>query len=311
METKKYIVKFKEIHKSKYEYLIKESDILNTKKIKIKCPIHGVFKQLVCNHLKGAGCKECGYIEKGLKSRNTQEWFIQKFKEIHDEKYDYSKVKYTLNHEKIEIICSKHGSFFQTPTSHFYAKAGCKKCYSEEQSKNLRLNSNELVNKIDKDILESYPFDASSYKKMGSKIRVKCKIHNLDYEQIAQSYFKGCIGCPKCVTSLGEIKIRNFLDINKIKYIAQKKFEDCKYKRQLSFDFYLPDLDLCIEFDGQQHYKKVIRKRQESLKIIQKRDKIKNQYCEINKIKLIRIPYWDSQNIDSILKLSIELLNIY
>lgn len=72
----------------------------------------------------------------------------------------------------------------------------------------------------------------------------------------------------------------------------QKKFDNCKYKRKLAFDFYLPDLNICIEFDGQQHYISIDRWGGDNgLKTRQIRDEIKNKYCENNNIILIRIKY--------------------
>jgi hypothetical protein len=61
-------------------------------------------------------------------------------------------------------------------------------------------------------------------------------------------------GCPICKSSRGEIKIINFLLKNNIQFIPQKTFEGCKYKLNLEFDFYLSDFNICIEFDGEQHF---------------------------------------------------------
>lgn len=107
--------------------------------------------------------------------------------------------------------------------------------------------------------------------------------------------------------SFGEEKIEAILNTLKIRYKAQKTFEKCvnlKTGRKLFFDFYLPDYNICIEYDGEQHYYAKDNydypgwRTQDNLLKTQYRDSIKNQYCKENNIKLIRIPYWDYDKLD-------------
>lgn len=100
--------------------------------------------------------------------------------------------------------------------------------------------------------------------------------------------------CKKCSNSIsnGEVAVSKWLDSHKISYQTQYKFKDCKYKRVLSFDFYISNLNICIEFDGAFHYKKQPHITEEQFNEQQIRDNIKNKYCENNGIKLIRIPFW-------------------
>ena len=114
--------------------------------------------------------------------------------------------------------------------------------------------------------------------------------------------------CPECtnVESHGEYEVRMFLEQNGINYIPQYRFNDCKYKNTLPFDFYLPDYNVLIEYDGEQHYKPVNwgcdkDEREKLFKLTQIRDQIKTEYCKNNNIKLIRIPYYDFNNISTIL----------
>lgn len=97
----------------------------------------------------------------------------------------------------------------------------------------------------------------------------------------------GCLNKSK-----GEIYIEEILQENNINYIPQKRFEDCKNKRTLPFDFYLPNYNICFEFDGRQHSEPVSfwggEKRFKDLKF---NDSIKDTYCRENGINLIRIPY--------------------
>ena len=102
----------------------------------------------------------------------------------------------------------------------------------------------------------------------------------------------------------GEDKIIKILQEIKCNFIHQYKFNDCKDKRCLPFDFYLPDYNLCIEFDGEQHYNPKFGK--ENFKKTREHDKIKNNYCKSNNIKLLRIPYWEGNNMEKIIKDSLK-----
>ncbi len=133
-----------------------------------------------------------------------------------------------------------------------------------------------------------------------------CKNHkNIGIQQTSWTHFKeienGCHYCNK--VSKGENKICNYLSNNNIDFIKEYIFDDCIYKKHLKFDFYIPILDLIIEYNGQQHYSPVkIFGGEEKYKETIKRDKIKIDYCKNNKIKMIVIPYWDYDNIETILE---------
>ena len=87
--------------------------------------------------------------------------------------------------------------------------------------------------------------------------------------------------------------IRQWLINNGIEYEYQKSFADCRDKRSLPFDFYLPEYNVCIEYDGKQHYESIeYFGGEESFAYTQRHDEIKNQYCADNNIKLLRIPYF-------------------
>lgn len=115
--------------------------------------------------------------------------------------------------------------------------------------------------------------------------------------------------CPKCASNIskGERAIKSFLTLNNIKFDMQFRFDDCKNIIPLPFDFYLHDYNTCIEYDGEGHYMPIKRGKitdseaQEVLENIKLRDDIKTSYCERNNIKLIRIPYYNFDNINNIL----------
>jgi hypothetical protein len=223
--------------------------------------------------------------------------FIEKSKSIHNNKYDYSKVIYINSHTIIDIICPLHGIFQQKPYVHSRG-GGCKKCAS--------INRIEKSTKILEDFIEEsnlifnnkYIYDKSVYITNKTDIIVTCPIHG-DFITTPNKHLSHKLGCPYCtVRSKGESIISKFLCENGIDYIQEHSFDDCFYKNKLRFDFYLKKFNICIEYDGPQHFKNV-KFYKDSLDEIKIRDSIKNDYCENNNIELIRISYKD--NIDFIL----------
>lgn len=120
-----FIQKAKSVHGNKYDYSLVKYEKVN-QKIQINCFKHGVFSQVANSHLNGYGCPKCQYDLLSSSFTCSQDEFIQKAKDVHGDKYDYSLVKYTGCFDKIKIICKKHGVFMQTPSRHLCG--GCLKC---------------------------------------------------------------------------------------------------------------------------------------------------------------------------------------
>ena len=109
------------IHHNRYDYS-KVKYINNKSKVCIICPDHGEFWQIPSDHLNGKGCPQCaGNV------RYNKDTFVEKAKNIHNDRYDYSKVQYVNAHTKICIICTEHGEFWQTPNNHLNGN-GCPLC---------------------------------------------------------------------------------------------------------------------------------------------------------------------------------------
>jgi hypothetical protein len=183
-----------------------------------------------------------------MNKRLTNQQFIDMAIKIHGNKYNYDKVNYNGNKNKICIICPVHGEFWQRPDSHLWQKQGC----------------------------------------------------------------------LKCSNSKGEIKISKILNKLNINFTREKTFKDLKGAGNgyLRFDFYLPDYNILIEFDGRQHfnikyYNKYYGKHEQNdydnLKI---HDYIKTKYCKKNNIKLIRIPYYKSNKVEEILDFNLLLKKV-
>lgn len=273
-----FILKSNTIHNNKYDYS-RVIYINSHTKIKIICKEHGIFEQVPYQHIRGCGCPNCNKFKK----LDTKE-FIDRSNEIHNNKFDYSLVNYINNRKKIIIICPEHGKFEQTPGDHLRG-IGCSKCSMRKKKTNddFILKSNEIHNFF-------YNYSKVEYKSAHKKVIIICKIHG-EFKQTPNSHFKG-VGCPYCKKSKGETKILNFLKEKNIKFEPQKTFENCKYKQLLSFDFYLPDFNTCIEYDGEQHFSRYrFEKDNTKFEIRKKRDQIKTNFCIENDIKLIRIKY--------------------
>ena len=128
--TEEFIKEASILHNNKYDYSKVTFVDVHTK-VCIICPIHGEFWQTPHMHLsKKQGCPKCGGT-----SKLTTEEFIQKAKEIHGNKYDYSKVNYISNSDKVCIICPEHGEFWQKVNDHISGKKGCPKCKLKSQTK--------------------------------------------------------------------------------------------------------------------------------------------------------------------------------
>lgn len=123
--TNLFIEKAKKIHGDKYDYSVTEYKNVG-EKIRIKCPIHGIFKQTPYNHLSGCGCPECGKQKTIHDNKLTNEEFVSRAIKIHNGKYQYEDI-YVSYKEKIRIKCPIHGVFEQTPDDHLQGK-GCYKC---------------------------------------------------------------------------------------------------------------------------------------------------------------------------------------
>ncbi len=141
-------------------------------------------------------------------------------------------------------------------------------------------------------------------------LKWKCNLCNEIFYN-AWVYVYGDGGCNLCTISKGENRIKQFLKLYNIEYIHQYVFDNCKNKRVLRFDFYLPQYNLCIEFNGKQHYESVdLFGGEEYLELRKKLDKIKFDYCINNNINILVVPYWDYNNIEEILLKELNNYNI-
>ena len=127
------VAELKKIHGDKYDYSKVEYVDYGTP-LTIICPKHGEYHQIFYHHRKGHGCPKCGNKISSQKQTFSQEKVIASFKRVHGDKYDYSKVVYVRNYEKVIIICPEHGEFLQAPSGHKSGQ-GCVKCGHKQRLK--------------------------------------------------------------------------------------------------------------------------------------------------------------------------------
>ena len=245
MNRNQFIFKAIAIHGNNYNYSFVE--YVNSK-IKIICPIHGIFKQTPNDHLRGAGCSKCGF-ERSSKLRNNiaANSFLEKVTNIHKNIYNYSLVEYQKSDINVKIICRIHDIFEMTPNRHLKG-FGCQKCKIDK----LFGTTEIFIKKATIVHNDKYDYSFVEYFNAKTKIKISCSNHGI-FEQIPNDHLNGA-GCPKCNQSRGEKIIATNLQNKNIIYNYKHTFDNFKYIKNLFFDFYLPDLNTCIEYDGRQHY---------------------------------------------------------
>jgi len=183
--TEDVIKEFREAHGDKFDYSL--VDVVGvTKKVKIICPIHGVFEQTPNHHLKSkTGCLKCAGYGK------TTEDVIKEFREAHGDKFDYSLVEYKNAKTKVKIICPTHGVFEQSFESHLKNKTGCPKCAGHGKT------NEEVVKEFREVRGDKFDYSLVEYKNNKTKVKIICPIHGI-FEQVPTLHLKNKTGCPKC-----------------------------------------------------------------------------------------------------------------
>jgi hypothetical protein len=339
-----FIEKARKKHKNFYSYE-KVNYVNALTNVTITCPVHGDFEQTPNNHLSGRGCKYCA---NEAQVADASAKFIPEAREKHKDFYSYKNAKYINTYTKVTITCPVHGDFDQTPSNHLSGQ-GCKYCANEAQVADA---SAKFIPEAREKHKGFYSYEKVIYVNNRTKVTITCPVHG-DFDQEPSSHLRG-YGCPdcNCNESKGEKRMRHYFKDNayliisqhKFKnhedkrrvmgnvYISQYHFSDCKYKKPLPFDGFLPKYNLCIEFQGEQHYKirfwvniiknrtkyklkplsekELIKQAEEKLKFQQMKDRIKKQYCKKNNINYLVIPYWDIDNIENIIKEKIESIKL-
>jgi hypothetical protein len=202
MNTERFIKRARLVHGDKYDYSLV---VCNNSfdKVKIICPVHGEFEQSPDNHLYNKGCSQCALDN----SRLTTDEFINKAREIHGDKFDYSKVNYVKSDELVTIICSKHGDFLQTPNAHLRGN-GCKYC--------TKLNTEDFIERSKLKHGDKFDYSKVDYVGCDYKVIIICPKHG-EFRQIAWNHMLGQ-GCPRCNISRPQQEVADYIGDSSLCY---------------------------------------------------------------------------------------------
>lgn len=277
-----FIKKAKKLYGNKYSY--EKVEYVNSKtKVKIICPKHGEFLITPNNFLRDHECPKCKGEKISLSKQYDIDKFIEKAKQKHSDKYNYSKVNYINSQIKVCIICCKHGEFWQKPSEHLQGY-GCPICGGTK-----KITLEQFIERAKEKHGKRYDYSNVNYINYKTKVEIECKVCGNKFWQTPHDHLNGK-GCPKCKQSHMENHAEKILEINHILYESQKKFF---WLGLQSLDFYLPKHSIAIECQGQQHFELTrFTKRDEKdyaekmLQTIKKRDLRKFNLCNDNNIKL-------------------------
>lgn len=289
----------------KFDYSLNEYENTGSKVI-LTCKTCGnVFKRKYNILIYNSDCPYC----KGTARIQNTEWLINKAKEIHGDKYDYSEAEYTGNDNKIKIIChqkdefgEEHGAFYATPHAHIGTmKSGCPKCSGKHKT-----TTEEFIKKAKKIHGDKYDYSETEYVRALSPVAIICPKHGKFFQK-PNGHLAGQ-GCPYCKQSHIEREIRMLLEENNIDF---KQEYTPEWLKPLHLDFFIPSKNIAIECQGLQHFKPVkYYGGEEGLKIRQERDNRKFEACVKNGVKII---YFADYNYDfpyEIIKTKTKLLEI-
>lgn len=270
--------------------------INNRVNILCKCKKHNItWMANPRSLLNGSGCIYCGKEKVHNALSISHENFIDKMSVVNPSIEVLE--KYYNNHTNILCKCKKCGYEFRaTPHNLLDSLTTCKKCYGTVLRTTESFKEEMFLLNKDIEII-------GDYVNSKTKIKCKCKKCNNIWETTPDVLTRG-FGCPSCSESKGESKINNFLVNNSICFSSQYKYDGLVGvgKRQLSYDFYLPDYNLLIEYQGLQHEKPIEWfGGKKHFEIQQEHDKRKREYAKEHNIELLEIWYWDFDNIENIL----------
>ena len=276
-----------------YEYkLLSKSYKNNRTKLEVMCPEGHIFSVRFNNFKNGSRCPICyGHVKYSYDEvKNVFEY----------EGYKLLSNEYINKDSKLEVMCPE-GHIYFTSLNVFKRGFRCPHC-SGKAKHNLDF-IRYFLNK------NGYELLSTEYINAHTPIYMKCPEGHI-FKMRFGDFKNNNRRCPICSSSNGELEVSYILDNLGIKYIREYIFKDCKFKSYLPFDFYLPEYNILIEYDGIQHYEVIdYFGGFDGFVDTKIRDTVKNIYCDKNNIKLIRIPYFEFDNIKNIIDAKINKMH--
>lgn len=250
-------------------------------------------------------CNKCGKDKGSFKTRHS---ITHVKRQCNDWNLVLLSDTYTNAQAKLELKCLC-GKEYETTYNQLQGgkQRQCPSCGKAKQVYSRRKTDNEFKEEVLLLVDQEYLF---LDKYINSKTHLLCRHTNCGHTyKVTPDSFLGGKRCPKCNSSKGEQVVQSYLDKNTLFYTRQFKFKDCINKRRLPFDFAVfsdesqEKPEFLIEYDGQQHFIPMGfgGSSSNNFKRTIKNDRIKDDYCKQNGIELIRIPYWEQDNIEEIL----------
>lgn len=220
-----------EIHGDRYDYS-KVDLIRRNHKVCIICREHGEFWQTPDNHVNShQGCPKCARALVGQKNTKSTEWFLERARSIHGDKYDYSESNYVSARTKLCIICHEiddggheHGPFWMEPTQHLNNREGCPKCGHP------RHTTEWFSQEAKKKHGEVYDYSQTEYINNNTKLTVICKDHG-PFEIFPNSHLRGA-GCPKCAGR--NLTTEEFIELARLVHGTRYDYSRVQYKNKTS-----------------------------------------------------------------------------
>jgi len=233
-KTPQFIEESKIIHGDRYDYS-KSEYISYSKKLTIICSLHGEFQLTPEHHFRKVGCAKCGTERSANANRKSQELYITQANNIHNNRYDYSKVDYINMKSNIIIICSIHGEFSQTANNHIQG-SGCSRCGIDERTVLITHTTNDFIEKANIIHKNKYDYSSVEYNGIKSYVTIICPIHG-SFIQNAGCHLQGC-GCTLCGYHKNSILSRHTQDeiLDKFRRIHGDRYDYCDVEYQTTND---------------------------------------------------------------------------
>lgn len=290
---------------SENDYELISTEYINSKtKLSIKHISCGhIFEMRLNNFLNGQRCPICSKKHSGELNKIGIEKFTQQIYELTNGEYIVLSENYISNKHKIKFKHITCGMEFKTTPNNFKKTLSCPHCSYKKRAEN-RKHSLEYVSEfISITTNAEYEFVDTDYKNTSTKFKVKHIDCGNTFDVNFGNFSMGS-RCPFCFNSKGEKSIKDILLLRNIEFETQYEFKDLIGigGRKLRFDFAIFQngiLLYLLEYDGKFHFEKVHLNHDFERQLIH--DSFKNEYCIKNNIKLIRIPYWEFNNINIII----------
>jgi hypothetical protein len=269
------------------------------------CPKHrfaGIQRTpLASMRKKKIGCPYC------IGWNKTTELFRKEIIDIHPN--IQIRGEYISADTPIECRCLIDGTIWAPTPNRLLGGCGCPECGRIASNKNSTKSNDQFLlelSQINPDVLT-----LEEYIQAKLPMRVMCKKCGHRWLATPDNLLHGGC-CSECSATPNEKKLGDILVQRGFKLERQKKYSDCRDQLPLPFDIYLSEHNILIEYDGEQHYRPVNfggisdEDAYKNFLKTQYHDSIKTQYCEANNIPLIRVPYWEKDNLEEFVMLQLQ-----